>query len=224
MTAPDDGGLPPYPPGWCGKDLWSVDPDAVIGSPANYAPALAAPAYVNNYQLVLKNDRGYFQVPFGDTTIELYSPIVSARIVPLGADGNPRDASAPPAGLNDGNFALEDAVIAGRVPASSMLAVAGSLVAPGAKDGGAQFLCQSLVFPSLRDTLCGARDIASSAQVDFDPKAICDSISTTTSFRARPAAAGDKYRPADLFNACVISGDDAGTLAEEYRCRDDAGP
>ncbi|CAN5919550.1 hypothetical protein BH11MYX4_BH11MYX4_66860 [soil metagenome] len=216
---------PPYPPGWCGKDKWTVDPDGVIGAAPPYAPSLAATAYVTDHRLVIDNEKGSFQVPFGDVSLTMFSPIVVATIVPLDAAGNPRDPSAAPAGRTDGNFRLDDGVLAGRVPASSMLAVAGALRAPGSKDAGPdqQYLCQSGVFDVLKGSFCGERDIASSKQVDFDPKAICDAISATTTFQARPAVAGARYRPADFFNACIVSGNDAGALAEKYRCTAAAG-
>lgn len=219
---------PPYPPGWCGKDKWSVDPDAVIGAAPPYAPSLAASAYVTDHRLVISNEKGYFQVPFGDVSLTMFSPIVVATIVPLDATGNPRDPNGPPLGKTDGNFRLDDGVMAGRLPASSMLAVSGALRAPGTADAGPdqKYLCQSGLFDVLKGSLCGTRDIASSKQVDFDPKATCDAISTTSTFRARPAAPGSRYRPADFLNACIVSGGDGGGLAERYRCpaAEDGGP
>lgn len=212
--------MPPYPPGYCGKDRWTVDPDGVIGAAPPYTPSVAATAYVTNHRLVIDNEKGSFQIPFGDVSLTMFSPIVVATIVPLDATGNPRDPSAPPSGRNDGNFRLDNGVLAGRVPASSMLAVAGALRTPGSADAGPgqQYLCQSPVFAVLKGELCKERDIASSKQVDFDPKATCDAISATTTFVARPAMAGARYRPADFFNACIVSGNDAGTLAEQYKC------
>ena len=211
---------PPYPPGYCGRDRWTVDPDAVIGAAPPYTPSIAATAYVNDHRLVIDNEKGSFQIPFGDVSLTMFSPIVVATIVPLDAAGNPRDPSLPPSGRSDGNFRLDDGVLAGRIPASSMLAVAGALRTPGSADSGPdqKYLCQSAVFEVVKSELCKQRDIASSKQVDFDPKATCDAISATTTFVARPAMAGARYRPPDFFNACIVSGNDAGTLDERYRC------
>ena len=218
-----DASAPPYPPGWCGNDKWSVDPDGVLGKVGMYAPTLAGKGYVSDWQLVVSDERGFFQVPFGNVSVAIYSPLVVATIVPLDSAGNPRGPTTVPSGKSDRNYRMENGVLSGRVPASSMVAVAGALVAPGANDGGTQYLCQTSVFGTVKSSLCGAVDIASSKNADFDPQAICDAISTSSTFRADPAAAGEVYRPSDFLNACVLS-DDAGVLADLYRCPTDAGP
>jgi hypothetical protein len=217
-TTDPDGGLPPYPPGWCGKDIWTVDPTGVIGDRPPYAATLSAGAYVTNHKLVINDPLGYFEVPFGDVALRLYSPIVIATIVPLDANGNPRDPSLPPSSMNDGNFRLDDGILAGRMSATTILAATGALRVPGSSDpdaGPQKYFCQSSSFGVLSGVLCGARDIASSAQVDFDPKAACDALSATTSFQARPAKVGDKFSGVQTDNACIVK--DGGSLAP-YQC------
>lgn len=216
----NDGGPPPYPPGWCGNDIWTVDPTGVIGEQAPYAAALSAPAYVTNHTLVIKDPTSYFEVPFGDLRLRLYSPIVVATIVPVDANGNPRDPNAPPPAPNDRYYRLEDGRLAGRMAASTVLAASGALRQPGssAPDAAAKYLCESTAFPILRSALCGARDIASSSQVDFDEKATCDALSATSSFRAQPALVGAKKSGALVVdNPCIVTGD-SGSVAALYQC------
>jgi hypothetical protein len=217
-TTDPDGGLPPYPPGWCGNDIWTVDPRNVIGDRPPYAATLSAPAYVTNHKLVINDPLGYFEVPFGDVALRLYSPIVVATIVPLDANGNPRDPSQPPSSMKDGNFRLDDGILAGRMSATTILAATGALRVPGSGDpdaGTQKYFCQSSSFGVLTSLLCGARDIASSTQVDFQPKAVCDALSATTSFQARPAKVGDKFAGQPTNNACIVK--DGGSLAP-YQC------
>ncbi len=213
---------PSYPPGWCGGDIWSVDPAAVIGDLPPYAPALAASAYVTNHVLVVRDMNGYFEIPFGDTSFRFRAPIMTATIVPLDAAGNPRDPDAPPDGGKDGNFRLDDGILAGRLQTQSLLAGFGSLRVPGSADPDAaanqKYLCQSASFAVLRAAYCSARDIASNHQLDFDPRATCDAISTTTAFRARPAKAGEKAGAGDPPNPCLVK--DGGNL-DLYQCPGD---
>ncbi len=94
-TADPEGGPPPYPAGFCGSDTWTVDPKGVIGDKPPYTATLLAPAYVTNHTLVIDNPKGYFEVPFGAVPLRLYSPIFTATIVPIDANGQPRDPDAP---------------------------------------------------------------------------------------------------------------------------------
>ena len=214
----NDGGPPPYPAGFCGNDIWTVDPKGVIGDRPPYASSLSAAGYVTNHTLVISDPTGYFEVPFGDVRLRLYSPIVVATIVPLDASGNPRDPNAPPPDPNDRYYALEDGLLAGRLSASTILAASGALRQPGssAADAGEKYFCQSGAFPVLTAALCGARDIASSRQVDFDPKVTCDALSATSSFRAGPAVVGDKFPGFFPANPCVVG--DGGVSASLYLC------
>jgi hypothetical protein len=107
------------------------------------------------------------------------------------------------------------------VPATTLLAVTGALLDPGAKpkaDGTPKYLCEDLIFPGLAKVFCDSRDIASSKQLDFDPKATCDALSISSTFRARPVVAGKKYRPADLAHACIDGGADPAVLRKLYSC------
>jgi hypothetical protein len=214
----NDGGPPPYPAGFCGNDIWTVDPTGVIGDRPPYASSLSAAGYVTNHTLVINDPTGYFEVPFGDVRLRLYSPIVTATIVPLDANGNPRDPNAPPPDPKDRYYALEDGRFAGRLSAVTILAASGALRQPGSADAdaGEKYFCQSSAFPVLTAALCGARDIASSRQVDFDPKATCDALSATSSFRAGPATVGDKFPGSFAANPCVVG--DGGVSASVYQC------
>jgi hypothetical protein len=65
--------------------------------------------------------------------------------------------------------------------------------------------------------MCNARDIASSKQVDFDPKVKCDALSATTSFRARPATVGEKLSGlTSIDNPCLVK--DGGAPPSLYEC------
>lgn len=218
-TVPPDGGMPPYPPGWCGKDIWTVEPAGVIGDRPPYAAALSAAAYVTNHTLVVSDPLGYFEVPFGDVALRLYSPVVIATIVPLDDSGNPRDPNAPPPSKTDANYRLDNGLIAGRMAATTILAATGALRVPGSSDPdaaqGQKYFCQSSSFGVLTGLFCGARDIASSQQVDFDPKAPCDALSATSSFQARPAKVGDKLAGPVTDNPCIVQ--DGGSTTQ-YQC------
>ncbi len=217
----NDGGPPPYPSGWCGNDLWTVDPAQVVGDTPPYGSALSAPAYVTNHTLVVDDPKSYFEVPFGDVRLRLYSPVIVATIVPVDASGNPRDPNAPPPNPKDRYYRLDEGLLSGRLSAATILAAAGALRQPGSTmaDAGAdKYFCQSSAFALLAGALCGARDIASSRQVDFDPKASCDALSATSSFRAQPALAGEKRAPQPVSNPCVVTGDAGDSLTSLYQC------
>jgi hypothetical protein len=178
-----------YSPGWCGDDAWSLSADSVLQSGGQAQPISIGSAYVTDYELVVRVG-GSLAMPIGEDNrpIQIGSPVIAGKLVPLGADLAPRDPSRPPAQGEERLYRV-DGVLAGRMTASDLLAAIGMQPsAPGSSDE----LCQKgTAFQVAKQQVCDALDIARTGQLDFDPQASCDALSGALGFTAEPALRGD---------------------------------
>lgn len=202
-------------PGWCGNDKWTVLPGLVKnGFPVSYNAG-----YVNDYRMVVQLDRAA-TVPFGDLGLEFGSPVSVGKIVPLGVDLKPRDASRPPAAGEERLFAIEGGILAGRMTSAGLLAAAGTLELAG-PDGGRQPLCQNGLFLAIKTRICESVDIARSRSFDFQPGYTCDAISSAMGYSARPALLGPEFQSTVTQNGCSPVGDkprDPSPYVTTYAC------
>lgn len=206
----------PFPPGWCGRDMWTVDPTSVIGNPPDYVATRLATGYVKDYRLVVET-RAAALLYFGSTTLEMGSPLATGKLVPLDVNLKPRDPAKPPTPQERGLFRLEEGVFAGRIAARDLLAAVGTAKAP--RSSGR--LCNNVLFQTLKDGICQSLDIAKTKSFDHDPGATCDAISTAAAFRADPAGVGAKRQEPEVPNECSPGPDkplDAGSGAVTYLC------
>ncbi len=213
-----NGGVPqaPFPPGWCGRDKWTVDPTSVIGTAPNYVATRLATGYVRDYNLVVET-RAAALLYFGSTTLEMGSPLATGRLVPLDVNLKPRDPSVPPTPAEKGLYRLDDGIFSGRIGARDLLAAVGTAKVPRSTGR----LCNSPLFGTFKQGICEALDISKTKSFDFDPGSTCDAISTAALFRAELASVGDKRLEPESPNECSPGPDgplDAGPGGVTYIC------
>lgn len=201
-----DGGV--WRPTWCGEDRWSVVAESAFGIRRPLVGVRTGSGWVRDGVLVVEvNDS--LQVPFLNSVLSLVTARIVGRLVPLGANRLPRDASAPPAAgtVEERFFELRDGVIAGRVSARDLLVAAGSVDDPFNKDAG-RHLCTSPLFDNARDVFCGYLDIASNPERDLDLAYPCDALSSAFGFAAFPAVDGDLMNRQPIQNECALGAND----------------
>jgi len=210
-------------PGWCGEDKWTASESTVTGKDGNFVPRSAGTGYVTNYQFVVElNSPG--SLPFGAYHLTLGSPVSSGRLVPLDANLKPVDTSKGPGLELIKHWRIEDAVIGGRIPASELLAAAGTLFTPGDSGAGPKPpLCASPLFDVLKTQICDQIDISASKAFDFIPNAKCDSLSMAIGLTAGSVRVGKVVPPEVTTNVCYPSADGGGPVAGpagvDYQCR-----
>jgi hypothetical protein len=131
---------------------------------------------------------------FGTTIIRLGTPIGVGKLIPvdaqgrdiaIGTDGNP---TSPPAA-----FRMVDGLLAGRVPADSVLDGIGSVKL--SLDAGGSYVCSNqLVYQLAKSYICSASDVMNEAHDDFHDHT-CNALSTTAPFEGFPAKIGEDYAP-----------------------------
>ena len=119
-----------WTPGWCGEDNWTASLSTVDNASGVIVPKSVGTGYVTNYQFVVELN-GSASVPFAGYRLTLGSPISSGRLVPLDANLMPVDTSQGPALERIKHWRIDQAVMAGRVPASEVLAAMGTVNTPG---------------------------------------------------------------------------------------------
>lgn len=197
-----DGG-PLFPPKWDTSDRWAVRVGDVAYPPTGPLATARARGWVNDYELVVDGSAS-MSIVMGPELVTISSPKMSAHLVPVDDEGRdlPLDAegktSAPPAA-----FRIENAVLAGRATAASVLAAAGrSKVGGGPED----YLCAPKfpVYQQIKSVICSAVDLPALAERDFkgDP---CDALSFTIGFDGAPAGIGTV--PAEVVD---VAGGDGG--------------
>jgi hypothetical protein len=212
-----------WSPTWCGTDPWSIVTDTVVVEPQatlGFQPIATGTGYVADYKVIVRVEFGTTTVPFGAGGLEMGSPEAVIDLVPLDENLQPRDKSRPPTPLERRLWRVPKGVLAGRLPAPSLLAAAGTIPTPGTM--GRDHLCTSFLFSELKKTICDGLDIARTRSFDFAPNRACDALSMAVGFTADPAVWSRQfYREPDPGNECTPGSDgrpvDAGGNVV-YRC------
>ena len=202
-----------WTPGWCGDDVWSFLPEALV--PATNQPLIQGLGYVTDGVITLQLD-SVLQIPFDEiSVIPVSGTVMTGTLTPLDDDLTPRDPSQPPATERQKRlFALDNALIGGRVKATQLLSAVGT-VDTSVGDAGPAYLCQQSSYQLLRQGICTAVDLASTQALDFDPQAKCDSLSVGITFTAFPVLPGAVHQTNLVSNPCAAGADgeppDAGS-------------
>lgn len=207
-----------WSPGWCGDDRWSFLTESVI--PGTTQPLLQGVGYVRDGILTITLP-GSLPLPFNDSqALPLGSAVVTGALVPLGKDMKPRDPAREPLAEELRLWAIDKAVIGGRVKATDLLAALGTIERNGTGDAGSTFLCQEGTFALARQGVCDAVDITSTRALDFDPGARCDALSMGLSFTAYPILPGTVRPTSADGNPCKpgANGQPAGNDDAPYSC------
>ncbi|AKV01755.1 hypothetical protein AKJ09_08418 [Labilithrix luteola] len=180
-----------WSPGWCGDDKWSLPRDGVFQVSSGAVFVVVGTGYVRDYQLVVNFEKSTVSVPFDDAyALLVSSAIITGKLVPLGEDMNPRDPSVPPRTDKEKRFyRVDDGVLAGRISTHDLLAAIGS----SKQSQTVEQTCLQSLYPVLKDRVCSSADIARSADLDFQPDAGCDALSTAIRFTGKPALLGEVY-------------------------------
>ena len=209
-----------FPPAWCGGDIWTVQGDTVIGNKPPYTPALSTEGYVANHRLVIPGKDQFVRMLIGVTQAQFNAPTFVGTLTPLNADLTPRDPDAKPASAQDRFYKIDDGVFAGRISDSSLLTVLGGVVVERSTNGGTStYLCtQDALYGELKKQVCNARDIAATPALDFDPTAVCSSVSVAFHLTALPALPGTVLDAPVPTNPCLPGPNAKAGLEELYRC------
>jgi hypothetical protein len=209
-------------PGWCGEDKWTASDSTVTAVGATFVPKSIGTGYVNNYRFVVELNNAA-SVPFGNYKLTVGSPISSGRLVPLDDKLMPVD-TATEAGLARTKYwRIEDAVLAGRIPAAELIAAVGTVNTPGDAGGGPKPpLCTSPLFPAVKSSICDHIDINRSKALDFIRDAQCDALSVGISMTAESARVTTVAPASAVINECYPTADGgapmAGPPGVDYRC------
>jgi hypothetical protein len=209
-------------PGWCGEDKWTASETTVQITGTTFIPKSLGSGYVTNYQFVVELN-GPASVPFGAYRLTLGSPVATGRLVPLDANAMPLDTSKPIEPTTIKYWRVENAVLGGRVPASELLAAAGTVNTPGDSGAGPKPpLCTSALFGVLKQELCDAIDISASKELDFVPNARCDSLSVAIGLTAGSVRVTTTAPAQATANVCYPIADGgaptAGPSGVDYQC------
>jgi hypothetical protein len=209
-----------WTPGWCADDKWSLPSDAVL--PTTKQPLLQGVGFVRDGVLSLQIPSG-LQLPFTSAaSLPIGGAVMTGRLVPLGEDLLPRDRTRAPTAREQRLYALDNGVVGGRIKAVELLAAIGTVEQVLDGDAGNVQLCNVPFFGLVRDSLCGAVDIASAPSLDFAPSGACDALSIGFAFTAFPALVGDVRVGTPDVNPCAAGPDgqpsDAGA-DPPYRCK-----
>ncbi|MDB4937436.1 MAG: hypothetical protein JWP87_4408 [Labilithrix sp.] len=206
-------------PGWCGEDKWTASRSTVEGDTGKFFPKAIGTGYVGNYRFVVELNNPAI-VPFGTYRLTIGSPIWTGRLVPLDDKLVPIDTSAGPGLDRIKYWRLEDAVLAGRIPAAELLAAVGTVDTPGDADGGP--LCTSALFPTVKSSICDHIDINATKALDFIPDARCDALSVAISLTADSVRVVTVVAATPATNECYPTDDGgaptAGPPGVDYRC------
>jgi len=208
-----------WTPGWCGDDAWSFLPEAVV--PATNQPLIQGLGFVNDGVLTLQLE-GSLLVPFDESSVlPLSGTVMTATLTPLDDELKPRDPSMAPRTEREKRlFSFDNALLAGRIKATQLLAAIGT-IDTSSGDAGPAYLCEQSSFSLARQGICDAVDLASAKALDFDPQAKCDSLSVGIGFSAFPVLPGDLHPTTIDPNPCAAGADgeppDSGS-DPPYRC------
>lgn len=172
-----------------GNDTWTASSEsATVGS--RLQPAVSGEATVRDYRLTVRYANSTLILPLtADAAISVYSAVISAKLVPLDENLQPRDGNVPPTAAQARFFRLEEGLIAGRVPIDSAVNAVGTITVAGKR------LCAtSGLMETVRNNFCLGADLR--VAPPFDPSAACDGLSIGIGFRAIPALYADASAPA----------------------------
>jgi hypothetical protein len=184
---PDEAGRP-FGAKFDGQDEWATQD---LGK--------ALKGYVKDFRIVLDGRTGVLGGPtslaflFGTEVIDVGTPIIVGRLIPVDADGNPlsvdssgtiirQDGGAPP------SFRIAEGILTGRASAKAILVALGSSRFGSGKPPRA--VCtQPDVYALLKDVICKSLDTSEDSQSDFLGTP-CDALSIAIQFEAEPAKVG----------------------------------
>jgi hypothetical protein len=195
----------PFPARFDGTDRWSVASGTV--NERFRIPNHVLKGYVRDFHLVLDwqtLDPGTtIPMVFGGRAVDLHTPTVTARLVPVDELGNALAISADgkivtAAGLERtaASFRLADGVITGRAGAANLLSSLGSILLRGSNMGFAEeYVCSSRTRPAyeiLKDYVCRSLDLTTTPEGDFNGNP-CDAFSLSMGFTAAPVLLGGDF-------------------------------
>jgi hypothetical protein len=209
-------------PGWCGEDRWTASRSTVDGDDAKFVPKSIGTGYVRDYRFVVELNNPAI-LPFGGYRLTIGSPVSSGKLVPLDDKLMPIDTSNGPALDRIKYWRVDEAVLAGRIPASELVAAIGTVNTPGDAGAGPKPpLCTSPLFPAVKTSICDHIDINASKALDFIPDARCDALSVALSLTADSVRVGKVAAAATTTNQCYPTADGgapmAGPAGVDYRC------
>ncbi|MEA2748899.1 MAG: hypothetical protein QOI41_3042 [Myxococcales bacterium] len=207
-----------WTPGWCGDDVWSFLPEAVV--PTTTQPLVQGLGFVHDGVISLQL-QGSLSLPFDDISVlPLAGAVLTGTLTPLAEDLTPRDPTRAPSEREKRLWSLDSALVGGRMKATDLLSALGT-IDTSTGDAGPSFLCQDPSFGVAKQGVCDAIDLASTPGLDFDPQAKCDSLSVGFGFVAFPALAGAVAVSTTDPNPCLPGPDgqppDSGANPP-YRC------
>jgi hypothetical protein len=183
-------------PGWCGNDIWTFLPEAVI--PTTKQPLVQGVGYVANGILTVQIASSLL-VPFDEASeITFGSPVFAGALVPLDKNLQPRDPAVPPTNEEKRLWAVTNGTVSGRMRVGNLLTALGTI-----STGGGTALCQGASFALLRQNVCNGLDIASSKSLDFAPDTQCDSLSAGLEFSSFPVLPGEIHAATPSNNPCL---------------------
>ena len=216
-----------FTPGWCGEDTWTVSSNTVNASPDNirFVPKALGSGYVTNYEFVVSLG-GSAEIPFGGYKLTVSSGLARGRLVPLDAAGNPIDTSTNPDPSTISRWRMLDGILGGRIPVTELVAAMGTANIPGgdAASGDIPAVCSSVaIFPTIKQQICDAIDINTSARLDFSKDVVCDALSMAVTLTGEQARAKDLVPSEDASaNDCLPTEDGGGPKngppGVTYRC------
>ena len=193
-TLPGDGGSPEHlMPAWDGTDVWTLDYGSVIGGSGvtAYPDQIDINAYVTNRVLVAHLDH----------PITLYGGPILGTLV-FDTTGTTITGTLTPDG--NGEFQVDDGVIAGRWPTKNMQSGLKALTDP-LVDGA--YLCPTPTssYPTIAKIICNGADITADPRAQ-NASTACDAISFATGFSASAAIMGPVTMRAPPPTTCPDSG------------------
>jgi len=221
---PDAGPVVPdsghFPPGWCGKDKWTVSTSSVAQIGTQFTPNSVGLGYVTNYQFVVRLS-GTISVPFAGYRLSLGSPVSSGRLMPLDANLQPLSTTGGgPPKEQIAFWRLDDGILGGRVPVSEMLAAIGTINTPGAP-GGTHLCDTPLLFQQVKAEICPRLDVNVTQNLDLTAGAACNAVSSAIGVTGFSVEVQGFVTPLAPNNSCYPDedgGSPTGGQNVSYRC------
>jgi hypothetical protein len=171
-------------PKWDGSDVWTLDPNSLLGGVVGAEPvplvAYDLDAYVADFTLVARI--GDLPFVLGSVTVSLNAAIVTATLEPSGS-----------------SFRMTKGTIAGRWPTRKLLTSLQAVRDPF--DANALLCGQDAVYQLFKERICTLQDVTEN-MLDDDKGAACRAISFAFAFDADPA----KYGSALAFSPALSCG------------------
>jgi hypothetical protein len=194
----------PFPARFDGTDRWSVRTNSVTrppgGNPEPTRPTGAG--WVTNWHIVYDGriGGGPATVPiiFGNNVLNIGTPIMVARIVPVDAAGADIPIGPDNAPLSTPvSYRLADGIFVGRSSLNDMISRLGALEIGPETDGDQRYFCSEknqFLYVAVKTNVCAAPDIMADPRDDFAGQE-CDALSLNLQFTATKASFGMDYDP-----------------------------